>query len=46
MKDRARQEKRDGELFYVDDYVYEPPKFRPEMIIYAFCCWRASETDD
>jgi len=46
MKDRARREKRDGEFFYVDDYIYEPLTFRPEMIVSVSYRWRVTENSD
>lgn len=45
MKDRARQEKRDGERFYVDDLIHEPLRFRTEMTVSVSFRWRANEKD-
>ena len=42
MKDRARQEKRDGERFYVDDHIHEPFRFQTGPVT-VFCRWRADE---
>ncbi|MFC5736037.1 hypothetical protein [Sinirhodobacter huangdaonensis] len=45
MKDRARQERRDGERFYVDDHIHEPFTFQPEMTVSVSYRWRATEDD-
>ena len=46
MKDRARQEKQDGECFYVDDHIHEPFTFRPEMTVSVSYRWRATKNGD
>ena len=46
MKERARQERHDGERFYVDDHIHEPFTLRPEMTVSVSYRWRAKENDD
>ena len=46
MKDRARQEKQDGEWFYVDDHIHEPFTFRPEMTVSVSYRWRTAKNGD
>lgn len=46
MKERARQERRDGESFYVDDHIHKPFTFRPEMTVSVSYRWRDKENDD
>lgn len=46
MKGRARQERRDGGRFYVEDHILEPFTFRPEMTVTVSYRWRATENDD
>lgn len=46
MKDRARQEKQDGECFYVDDHIHEPFIFRPDITVSVSYRWRATKNGD
>lgn len=40
MKERERREKSNGELFYIDDHIFEPSTFRPELTVTVSYRWR------
>lgn len=46
MKDRAKQERADGERFRIDDHVREPFKFRPKMDVSVSYRWRDTNDGD